>query len=176
MRRSLAVPSLAALLVAAGCQSAPQFTDQDATKLRGMFDNTATNLSANNYAEWAKEFTDDATFQPANGKPLRGRAAIQAWGQANPKIEQLTFGNVQVSGDGNMAFGTSSYALKMTGVPADTGKQLVVFKRGADGNWMVQAVSFNSDLPMPMAAPSKTPSKAAPSKAPARAPRKTKHD
>jgi hypothetical protein len=60
-----------------------------------------------------------------------------------------TFSNVQVWGEGNLAYGTSSYTLTLQGAPPDNGKQLAVFRRGANGEWQVVAVSFNSDLPLP---------------------------
>ena len=65
----------------------------------------------------------------------------------------LSFADVQVSGEGNMAYGSSSYVLKLKDLPADTGKQLVVFRRGADGKWKVAAASYSSDLPIPTPPP-----------------------
>jgi ketosteroid isomerase-like protein len=156
-----------AVLALAACQSAPQFTEQDAASVRAMFDSTAVWVKTGNLTAWSNEYTEDAAFMAPNAKAIHGRAAILAFGQAMGKLEQLSFGNLQVSGEGNVAWGTSSYVLKAAGAPADTGKELVVFTRGSDGKWMVKAGAFNSDLPLPVAAPSKAPSKA-PAKAPAK--------
>jgi hypothetical protein len=82
---------------------------------------------------------------------VRGRAALLEWGKAFPPIESLSFSDIQVTGEGNMAYGSSSYALKLKGMPLDHGKQLGVFRRTPGGVWEIQAVSFNSDLP-PVAA------------------------
>jgi ketosteroid isomerase-like protein len=54
--------------------------------------------------------------------------------------------------EGNIAYGTSRYTLELEDLPTDTGKQLAVFRRGADGRWSVVACSFSSDLAAPGAA------------------------
>jgi ketosteroid isomerase-like protein len=53
-----------------------------------------------------------------------------------------------VSGEGDLAYGVSARAMTLQGMPEDRGKQLVVFRRTADG-WRVAAGAFNSDLPLP---------------------------
>jgi ketosteroid isomerase-like protein len=145
----------AAFLATAACQARQaQFSPQDETTVRGMFDATVANIRAGDWVTWSKQFAEDAVLQPPNAKPVRGQAAILAWGQAFPRIEELTFSDVRVSGEGDMAYGTSAYVLKIQGAPADTGKQLVVFRRSADGTWEIPAVSFSSDLALPTPAPS----------------------
>ena len=146
----------AAALALGGCQaSAPLFTAQDEATVRGMFDATVTNLRAGNWDKWSQQFTESAVLQPPNAKPLNGRPALLAWIKAFPPIEDVSFSSVSVTGEGNMAYGSSAYALKIKGAPADTGKQLVVFRRSASGTWEIPAVSFSSDLPLPGATPPK---------------------
>jgi uncharacterized protein (TIGR02246 family) len=176
-RITLAVGAVAAVLVV-GCSKPPQFTAEDEAAVHALFDGTVKSINAGNIDAWAAEFTDDAIFQPPNGKAVSGRAAIAAWGKALPAMEHFGFPNVKVMGEGNVAYGTSAYNIKMTGVPADTGKQLVVAKKGADGKWMVVAAAFNSDIPLPpppAAKPSPKPAGKAATKAPAKgkAPAKT---
>jgi ketosteroid isomerase-like protein len=144
---------VAATLAITGCQAAPpQFTAQDEATLRGMFDSTVANMRSGNIDKWSQQFTETAVLQPPNAKSVIGRPAILAWGRALP-VEELSFSNVQVAGDGNMGYGSSAYVLKPKGLSADTGKQLVVFRRSAKGVWEIPAVSFSSDLAPPMAAP-----------------------
>jgi len=102
---------------------------------------------------WASRFADDAAFYFANTPPIVGRSAILAWGKAMPQMETFTFADVAVAGEGNLAYGTSRVFSKLQGAPADTAKQLVVFRRSASGRWLVQAGSVSSDLPLPQAAP-----------------------
>ncbi|MBI4664606.1 MAG: nuclear transport factor 2 family protein [Verrucomicrobia bacterium] len=113
-----------------------------------MFNATVKLLRAGDWAGWAAQYAEDAVFQPPNGPAVRGRKDIRKWGDAFPPIEAFGFSNVQVSGEGNFAYGMSAYTLTLKGLPPDTGKQLVVFRRGTNG-WQIVAVSFNSDLPLP---------------------------
>ena len=158
----LAILSTATLAFTA-CQSRTSpsalFTAADEAEVRALFDSTVTRINARNWTSWAGEFADSAVFQPSNAKALHGRPAILAYGQAFPPIEQLSMWNVQVRGEGNLAYGTSAFGMKIKGAPADTAKQLVVFRRSPAGRWEAVAVSVNSDLPPtpapPVAAPKK---------------------
>jgi ketosteroid isomerase-like protein len=155
MRASISGACLAVALAALGaCQAgAPQFTAEDEATTRGMFDSTVANIRAGNWNRWSEQFTENAVLHAPNAPPVSGRAAILAWGQAFPPVEEIKFSDVQVSGDGNTAYGTSAYVLKLQGVPADSGKQLIVFRRAAGGRWQIPAGSFNSNLPMPAPMP-----------------------
>jgi ketosteroid isomerase-like protein len=128
----------------------PAFSAADAAAVRATFDSTSVRMRTGNYDSWANEFTEEAVFQPAHAKAVAGHAGLVGWAKALPPIQTLDFTNVKVAGDGNIAYGTSDYTLTAKGAPADTGKQLVVFRRQADGKWMVASAAFNSDLPMPM--------------------------
>ncbi len=158
MRRRTASIGIAMLMsLVLGCKPAPAFTAQDETMLRGMFDSTVMWIQAGNYAAWAAQFADDAVFLPPNGPMVVGRAAIQAWAEHSPTVEEFSFSDVQVRGEGNLAWGTSSIVMKFHGLPVDTAKQLVVYHRDAMASWQVVAVSFNSDVPLPQPAGSAMP-------------------
>ena len=121
---------------------------EDVATLEGTFGAVVRLVRASDWAGWAALFAEDAVFHPPNGPAVRGRAAIREWGDAFPPLEAFDFSNVEVSGEGNVAYGTSGYSLTVKGLPLDNGKQLVVFRRGTS-SWQVVAVSFNSDLPLP---------------------------
>jgi ketosteroid isomerase-like protein len=121
---------------------------EDVATLEQMFDTVVRLIRAGDWAGWAALYAEDAVLHPPNGPAVRGRAALREWGEAFPPVEALDFSNVQISGEGHLAYGTSGYALTIKGQPPDTGKQLGVFRRGISG-WQVVAVSFNSDLPVP---------------------------
>jgi ketosteroid isomerase-like protein len=153
MRHPTAPIGIAVLTsLAFGCKPAPTFTAQDETMVRGMFDSTVMWVRAANYAAWAGQFADDAVFLPPNGPMVVGRAAIQSWAEHSPAVEEFSFSDVRLQGEGNLAWATSGIVLKFQGMPADTAKQLVVYHRDAMASWQVVAVSFNSDLPLPQPA------------------------
>ena len=152
IRTDLILTCLAASLL--GCTpAAPQFTAQDEAAVRAQFDAALKDIQAGNWDAWANVFAEDGVLQPPNAPTVRGRAAILAWGHAFPPIESVTWPNVQVHGDGNLAWGTTDWTLTVKGMPPDHGKQLSVLRRSADGKWLVVAVGFSSDVPLPAPAP-----------------------
>jgi ketosteroid isomerase-like protein len=153
----LALLPAAALAFAACSSPSAQFTAADEAEVRALFDSTVKRVSAGDWTSWAGEFADSAVFQPSNAKVLHGRAAILAYGQAFPPLEQFSMSDVDVWGEGNLAYGTSAIAIKVKDASPDTSKQLVVFRRSPAGRWEVVAVSVNSDL-----RPTQTPPAVAP--------------
>jgi ketosteroid isomerase-like protein len=150
VRSRLVGGTLALVVVLGASQAQPaELTAQEAAAVRKLFDDTVRYVRANNWTAWAGQWSEDGLFQPPNAAAVKGRAAILAWGKAFPPIEALAFSNVQVWGEGNLAYGASAYAMTIKGSPPDSGKQLVVFRRSAGGKWEVVAASFNSDLPVP---------------------------
>jgi ketosteroid isomerase-like protein len=141
------VAAISFAVIMGACQKPPEFTAADEAIVKGMFDSTVVWFKARKFNEWSMEFAPNAFLQPPNGKTVTGRAGLVAWASAFPPIEALSFTNVKVSGEGNTAMGTSDYTLKLKDVPADTGKQIVVVRRGADGKWAIIGGGFNSDLP-----------------------------
>jgi uncharacterized protein (TIGR02246 family) len=139
-----------ALSLAAPPARAAGLTAQEAAAVTKVFDDVVRSIQANDWAGWARHWAEDGVFHPAHAPVLKGRKAIEEYGRGFPAIEKVSFSNVQVSGEGNLAYGTSDWALEFKGdVPADHGKQLAVFRRAANGKWEAVAVSVNSDLPLP---------------------------
>lgn len=123
-------------------------SQEDVTALEVLTGTVARLIRAGDWAGWAALYAADAVLHPPNSAAVRGRDAIQKWGEAFPPVEALEFSDVQVFGEGNVAYVTTAYALTIRGLPPETGKQLGVVRR-AIGGWQVVAVSFNSDLPLP---------------------------
>jgi len=153
MKRIFLTSIATSILLVGACRKAPpQFSAQDATAVRALFDSVVADIRGGKLDSWAGRFSEDARFYPANSPMLAGRAAILAWGKTLPPMESFSFADVDVAGDGNLAYGSSRVFLKMKGVPADSSKQLVVFRRDANGRWWVQACAVSTDLPMPTSA------------------------
>jgi ketosteroid isomerase-like protein len=160
MRARWLLGSAMALAVLGGSPSfATELSASDAAAVRTVFDDVVRYIRAGDWASWSKQWAENGVFHPAHAPALKGRAAIQAYGRGFPPIESVSFSNVQVWGDGNLAYGTSGYTLtfKKGGPPTDTGKQLAVFRRSASGRWEAVAVSVNSDLPLPAPPPAGAP-------------------
>jgi ketosteroid isomerase-like protein len=152
----LAIVSVATLGFTA-CQSRPspsaQFTAADEAAIRAVLDSALKNVNERDWTSWAGLFADSAVMQPPNAKALHGRQAILAFGQAFPPIERFSAWDVQIRGEGNLAYVTSAVEIKLKGGAPDTSKQLVVFRRSPAGRWEGVALSVNSDLPLAPASP-----------------------
>src|SRR5687768_11927732 len=100
MRASITIVCFAATIVAlGGCQARPaEFTTEDESTVRSMFDSTVANIRAGDWTTWSQQFTENAVLQPPNAKAVNGRGAILAWGKAFPPVEEISFSNVQVAG------------------------------------------------------------------------------
>jgi ketosteroid isomerase-like protein len=132
------------------CEQQPaSFSPQDEAAVRKVADSAEQYFRTGNIAAWAALYSEDGILQPPNHQTVKGRTALEAWAKALPPVEHAEFTDVQIQGDGNLAYGTSGYRIRTRGAPPDTGKQLWVSRRNADGKWEVVAVSFNSDLPLP---------------------------
>jgi ketosteroid isomerase-like protein len=144
------LPFTVATVALLACASPPsaQFTRADEAEVRSIFDTTVARIQRADWNGWAAVFSDSAVFHFSNTKALLGRPAILAWGQAFPPIEQFSMWDARVWGEGNTAYGTSAIGVKIKDAPADTSKQLVVFRRSASGRWEVTGVSVTSDLPL----------------------------
>jgi len=139
---------LATCTVLIGCQPAvPEFTETDAQAVRALFDSVIVDLRAGDWETWTTRYSDDARFHAPNAPAVVGHEGLLAMGRSLPPTDTIAFSNIEVWGDGNLAYGTSAIVIQFRGMPIDTQKQLAVFRRDSAGVWNVQAVSINSDLP-----------------------------
>ncbi len=105
-------------------------------------------------------YADDASWLPPNAPIANGKEAIRAgWAQllASPGFAidwQIT--KLDISRAGDLAYTLYAYQLTMRGPDAkpltDRGKDMAVWKKQPDGSWKIAADTFNSDLPLTVAA------------------------
>ena len=161
MRMRLAVLAVVAVIGLDACQpqasagASAGLAEADRAALTKLVDSTAAIIKAHNWDVWAAGFTDDAVFLPPNHPMIHGRAAIRAWVDSFPTINEFAFTNATVDGSGSLAWGTTGIPMSFTppggALVKDVSKQLAVWRKQPDGAWKVVAVAFNSDLPMPNA-------------------------
>jgi uncharacterized protein (TIGR02246 family) len=160
MRRSVAFPAgsllLAAMVISCAqpaAESAP-LTEADVTAIRGVFSRVVETLRAHDWDAFIATFDEDVVFHPANNPPLRGKDELRTWITTGPAVTpEFDFTQVQVFGQGDLAYATSDINMMLEDVPPDQGKQLVVLRRNDAGEWKTIAVSFNSNTPLPTTAP-----------------------
>jgi uncharacterized protein (TIGR02246 family) len=151
--RTSAFLSLLVIVLTAGCAT----TSPSASVVRADIERNA--------AAWADAvnrgdldalialYTPDAVVMAPGSASARGhqgvRAFAEGFGTLAPREVVLTVEEVEVCGDTAWEVGSYSMSLQPPGQSrfTDRGKYLVVWKRGADGNWRLHRDIFNSSLP-----------------------------
>ena len=115
-------------------------------------------------AALAKLYAADGVEMPPNAPAVNGRAAIEAFHKAFGQQWMMhgmtiTPKSVKVNGEAAYEVGTYKQSLmpmKGGAVIDDTGKYVVLLKKdAASGSWLITHAIYNSDLPLPGAAPAK---------------------
>jgi uncharacterized protein (TIGR02246 family) len=98
-------------------------------------------------------YTADAVLMPPHHPAVQGGPqAIKAWIAAFPKVTEFNLTIDRVDGRADLAYvrGTYTMTIHPEGAPApisDRGKYLEIRRRQPDGTWLLEADTFNSDLP-----------------------------
>lgn len=133
--------------------AAAGLSEQDVAALTALADADARIVMARDWDALAAQYAPDAVRMPPNQPAVQGRDAIRAWFEQLPPIPSFSFRLVDVRGQGDVAYMHAAYTLTVTGPGGaplhDTGKILVVLRKGSDGSWLRVADAWNSDLPPP---------------------------
>jgi uncharacterized protein (TIGR02246 family) len=157
----VAVAAIAVTAAGASAQQKPAGADEAAIgKVRAAYQTAA---AAQDAAGMAKLYAPDGIEMPPNAPAVRGRAAIEAFHKAMAKewmIHGMTITPTETHVTGDRAYETGTYKQglmpqKGGGMIDDTGKFVVLLKKDASGAWWITHSIYNSDLPLPAAAPAK---------------------
>ncbi|MEZ6241618.1 MAG: DUF4440 domain-containing protein [Phycisphaerales bacterium] len=112
-------------------------------------------INANDLEAILAVMTEDVVFMPPNGPRVVGKAAVREWAAPYMQAYTIHWDNTQLEflmiGDG-YALEQSSYvehdvANDGSGTLDDTGKGVILYKRGGDAVWRVALDIWCSDLP-----------------------------
>ena len=102
-------------------------------------------------------YADDAVMLPTAEPLIDGKAAIREEWQHILAISdfsnQTTMRDAKVSSDGGMAYTYGTYRARMLGEDGrpveEPGKYVTIWRRGADGKWLIVVDTYNTDVPPP---------------------------
>ena len=149
---------LALALTSTACQPPAQeagpLSDEDVAAIEASSESFVEAILAGNWAGVAALYTEDAVLMPPNQPAVQGRANIEAWMGAFPRLTDFSLETVEIDGRGDLAFvrGTASWTMMPEGAPEpiqETAKYVVIRRRQPDGTWLIAVDIFNSDLPLP---------------------------
>ena len=133
------------------CQSVPmELTPEDHSEIERSSKNWVETYNQNDWEGLAALFTPDAILMPPNGLAVHGRDAIAKWEQENETGFRIAFKLEAIEGRGGLAYvrGRSCVFIPdgAGGYGVDVGKFLEVRKQHSNGQWLIEADTFNSDL------------------------------
>ena len=146
---------LSAMLCAAACGgSSTSATPGDTAPIDEIRNKYIAAFNAGDAAGVAAVFAEDAVSMPDHHGALEGKAAIETYmretfAQFTPNIT-ITPGQTEVMGDVAHEHGTFTTTMtpKAGGnAMTDSGKYLVILKRGSDGRWLVHHDIDNTNAP-----------------------------
>jgi ketosteroid isomerase-like protein len=152
--RTLAVVLLSAVALSA-CEQAPApLTDADRDTMRAVVAGFDSKVLAADWPAVVAVYSEDGILMPPNGPAVQGRAAMQTFFSAFPKLTAFKQTIVEAEGTADLAYVRGTYEMTMqlpgsTTPVTDTGKVIGVWRKQADGSWTVVRVAWNSDLPLP---------------------------
>jgi ketosteroid isomerase-like protein len=147
----------------AGCKSAPApLTDADRAMARQMDSSMAAAASSGNATAAMAGYAPDAIVMPPGMPMASGTDQIQKlWQGMMTQKATLQLSQSTADGAGDFMYTTGTYHYQMPPAgsgPSENGKYLEVFRRGADGKWMVAAYSWSANAqPAPAPAASARP-------------------
>lgn len=137
----------------ASCQPQSQnLSTSDIDAIRLASDAWVETYNQNAWSDLSSLFSEDATMMPPNNISVSGRAAIAAWEIDNESGFRIAFDIQEISGRGDMAYirGRSCTFIPLGNgeFGVDVGKFLEIRKKQSNGQWLIQADIFNSDIPL----------------------------
>jgi uncharacterized protein (TIGR02246 family) len=165
MRRFVAFTALPVALTAlmfmaplAACQApAPEaapLSEEDVAAIKASTDSFVEALLAGDWAAFAALYTEDAVVMPPNVPVVEGRVDLQAFLEPLSRFTQVELTIVQIDGRGDLAFVRATYSetYSVEGTPEpihNTGNSVTIWRKQADGKWLIALDISNFDLPLP---------------------------
>ena len=142
LRLLLAVVCVTGLTTAAAAEDVRQAIEQTNARFVEAF-------KAGDAATIASLYTETAKMLPPDTTEIAGREAIQAEWQSwiDDGLKDLTLEAQEVEASGDLAYEIGSFSLQAptenNEMVTATGNYVVVWKRGADGDWRLHVDTWN---------------------------------
>jgi len=127
--------------------------EEDLVAIRGVIEQDAAAVRRSDWDAAAHLFTADAIRFPPHHAPIRGRAAMLAWLQTFPPIQEFDITADEIVGCDDVAFVRGRYSLTAAAAPGsppmtDRGNYMGLLRKQPDGSWLWTTDMIASELPM----------------------------
>lgn len=142
--------SISLAILFTGCRT--NSLEADVEKLNQLQKRVDAAIISGDTESYVKLLTDDAVLLPPNGAPVSGKEAIRTWNSAMSKRFRIVSyapidDEVVVADDWAFRRATIDWTIApLAGGEAvrDSGKFIIIYKRGSDGSWRVARDIWNS--------------------------------
>ena len=125
------------------------FTQDDIDTIVNQFRATLLDIPEEDFDDWLVHWTEDARLMPPNMADVVGHDALKDWMRSWPKIKRFDVIDTEVEGIGDLAVLISHFVRVLAGTDGEEieqyGRQVLKFRRQADGRWLIAAAIFNAD-------------------------------
>ena len=126
-------------------------SDEDISAIESASDEWAQAIGAADAAAATATLTQDAVLMPSNGPSIQGTTAIQAFLEKYTETD-FSVMREEIDGRGDLAYERADYAITLPAEEEETptlfhGKYLTIWKKQADGSWLIAVNIWNFDEP-----------------------------
>jgi uncharacterized protein (TIGR02246 family) len=112
----------------------------------------AQNWNARDLDKLIQAYAPDAVYMPPHHAAIHGRDAIREYLKTPMQhgVGELTYEVTFIKHSGDLAYDVGRYTMSVPregGKRQDRGKYLTVWRRQGDGDWLIVADTWSSDLP-----------------------------
>jgi ketosteroid isomerase-like protein len=127
-------------------------SEADLAAIRGVIEQDADAMRRSDWDAAAHMFTVDAIRFPPHQPPIRGRAAMLAWLETCPPIQEFDITADEIVGCDDVAFVRGRYRLTTARLPGsppmtDHGNYMGLLRKQPDGAWLWTTDMIASELP-----------------------------
>lgn len=127
-------------------------SDADLAAIRAVILEDAAAVRRADWNAVTRMFAADAIRFPPHHAPIRGRAAMRAWLDTFPPIQEFDITADEILGCEDMAFVRGRYTLTAAAGPesrpvTDRGNYMGLLRKQRDGSWLWTTDMVSSELP-----------------------------
>ncbi len=158
MRRSVGLSALLFIVLLAACQApapdAGPLSDEEAAAIESTSDEWAESLMANDATAARAFYAADAVLMPPNMPSFGSGPALEEFLAGFTVTDFSTTGRV-IEGSGDLAYERAHYEISSFSAGAaeapttSRGKYLNIWRKQADGSWLITVNTWNFDAPLP---------------------------
>jgi uncharacterized protein (TIGR02246 family) len=158
MSRFIRAACVAGLALAAACAkpAEPAFTQTEANQIRQRTQAFEAAFNGKDPAKLVAYYTPESVLMPPNAPTVRGTDPIRQfyvdlYAQGGTDLEMET---KDLRGHGPLAYEAGAFSLNRRpsqgNASRDRGKYVFIWRKQADGSWLIEHTIWSSDLPEPV--------------------------